>query len=551
MSRLSRPAALLVSTVVALLCGVQIADAQPYRDPAPPIPQAGATSGTNGGSGNRVELQPVDFPNLEGLEPAVAEQLQAVQGMLVETLEGLQTNPSALEPQQLALRFGELGMAYQAYEFYDAAEAAYLNAVRLAPDDFRWVYYLATLSRQQNQLERANTAYRRALEIYDQHIPARYYLAQNLLTQGDQETAVLLLQQILQIFPVEPSAHAALAEIALQQGEYQQAIEHLTRALDEQPEANRLHYTLGMAYRGLGDMDKARHHLELAGRVGVRPQDRLLNELTELAQGERVYLLRGRTAFAAGRYNEAAQAFANAIAADPQSDRARTNLAAALGQLGRTDEAVLQLRKVIENDPYNRTVLFNLAMLLVQKGEHEEAAKHLEVVVEGMYDDPEAQFQYSLALRRLGRHDEALVPAQRAVGLDPLRAESQLQLTQVYLDLDQTAEAARALRAANELMPEDGRIARALARLLAAGPDLDLRDGARALELAELVFQAQQTTEHAELIALALAQLDRCEEAATWQRQAIEAAAQAGAAGAAQRMTQMLIRYDHDRPCRP
>ncbi len=48
-----------------------------------------------------------------------------------------------------------------------------------------------------------------------------------------------------------------------------------------------------------------------------------------------------------------------------------------------------------------------------------------------------------------------------------------------------------------------------------------MRDGARAYELARQAFQAQQTIEHAETLAMALAELGRYQEAAELQRQVV------------------------------
>ena len=63
-----------------------------------------------------------------------------------------------------------------------------------------------------------------------------------------------------------------------------------------------------------------------------------------------------------------------------------------------------------------------------------------------------------------------------------------------------------------------------LAYLLAASPQYDLRDGARALELAQMIYQATGSLEHGALVAMALAELGRCTEASEWQRRMIAAA---------------------------
>ena len=68
----------------------------------------------------------------------------------------------------------------------------------------------------------------------------------------------------------------------------------------------------------------------------------------------------------------------------------------------------------------------------------------------------------------------------------------------------------------------------AVARLLAACPDLAIRNGARALELGLAAWNAQPIVPHAETVALAWAELGRCEEAARWEQTAIDVARKAG-----------------------
>ena len=62
----------------------------------------------------------------------------------------------------------------------------------------------------------------------------------------------------------------------------------------------------------------------------MRVADPLVDGLQDLITGERVYLSRGKVAFEAQRYAEAANEFRKAVAAKPGSVAARVNLGAAL-----------------------------------------------------------------------------------------------------------------------------------------------------------------------------------------------------------------------------
>ena len=60
-------------------------------------------------------------------------------------------------------------------------------------------------------------------------------------------------------------------------------------------------------------------------------------------------------------------------------------------------------------------------------------------------------------------------------------------------------------------------------------PDGGIRDGARALELARRVFEQQQSIDHAETIAMALAEVGNFAEAVEWQQQVVEQRRRQGA----------------------
>ncbi len=90
-----------------------------------------------------------------------------------------------------------------------------------------------------------------------------------------------------------------------------------------------------------------------------------------------------------------------------------------------------------------------------------------------------------------------------------------------------------------------------LAYLLAASPDYDLRNGARALELAQLVYKATGLVNHGIVVALALAELGRCDEASSWLRLMIAKASEAGKSDVVERLKAQLNGTESARPCRP
>lgn len=493
----------------------------------------------------RSELAPVIEPDLAGLDTVVAGQLRQAR----QEMEGVIADPTA-DVNRLAAAYGTLGQLYHAYELLDAAESCYFNASLLAPQDFRWVHLLADVARLEGNLEEAAARYEAAWSLQPYDFAALVRLGEAYAELGRAEDAETAFKSALALSPGSPSAMAGLGQLALERREFGDAIMYFKAALQAAPEANRLHYSLAMAYRGLGDMDAARRHLEQRGKVGLRPPDPVVDQLQMLTEGERVHLVRGRLAFASGRYQEAADEFAAAVAADPKSARALVNLGTALGRVGDLDAAIEKYRQALVVEPDQMTAHFNLGSSLVENGRASEAIPHVEAVLENTPYDAEAQLLMARALVETGDDWASLEYFRRAAELDPANIDAVTGGAAALVRLAQFTRAKSVLEAGNRRIPDSGAIAFALARLLAACPEAEIRDGERALELAVSVFEARSNPRHAQLIAQALAELDRCEEAAEWQKKVVDAAVEDGATEVLSALRADLDQYLGGSPCR-
>jgi len=489
---------------------------------------------------------PVPHPSLEGLEGTVADQLRTTRSVLEETL----ASETATRAEQ-AEAYGELGRLYQAYELNQPAELAYRNARSLAPGDFRWAYYQAYLLQKTGRFADAEKAYAAALELRPTDVAAMIHLGEVYLELGRNDMAQSAAERALALGPGQPAAEALLGRAKLAQGENREAIDLFEKVLAAVPAADRLHYPLGMAYRAEGDLDKAREHLSAAGKVGIKPPDPLIDQLDDLKRGSRVHVLRGRMAFRAGRFDDAAAEFRQAVEADGGDVAARVNLGSALGQGGDLDGAVEQLRAALEHDPDNLTAHFNLGVLLARKGALDEAIQNLQAAIDGAPGDAEAHLMLGRTLRAAGQMEEALAADARAVDRAPFSSAARMEEASLLVELGRYQEAAKHLDDAYALMPRDSAVVFGLVRLLAAAPDLAVRDGQRAAELGQELVDARPTTVNAELLAEALAENGQCDEAAQWQRKVIGAEAEKAPAARLQSLQAGLARYEAGPPCRP
>jgi tetratricopeptide (TPR) repeat protein len=485
----------------------------------------------------------VPLPDLDSLESSVAQQIREVQ----QSVGNLVAKPN-LSRTDLADAYGSLGQLYHAYEIFDAAEACYRNAARVKPDDYRWPHLLGYLHQQTGRLEEAVDFYDTALKARpDDHV-VTVYLGDVYFRLNRRTEARLQFQAALDTFPA--AARSRLGELALVEGRYKEAIRNFEGALERVPEATRIHYSLAMAYRGLGQLERAQTHLQQVGPGDIRPVDPLVESLQDLLRGERALAIQGRLAYQGQQYKDAAEAFAKAVEAAPTSATARVNLGTALARLGDTGSAIRELRAALRYDPENVGAHLNLGLLLAGEGRYADAVDHLRRVLDQAPENVDASHVLARSLIKLERTDEAITVLRQITSGDPTDEGTLLSLSILLSERARFAEARDLLDRANRLFPDRTPTATTLARLLAASPDMSLRDGSRALALAMTVYEAHPTAVHAETVALSLAELGRCVEAASWLQKALAEARGDGDAEVVARLGKELPRYERT-PCRP
>jgi tetratricopeptide (TPR) repeat protein len=479
--------------IVLLVCSLHAVAAQEQTELAP---------ARNG-------LRPVPIPYLDDLEPAVSDQIRDARKSFETLVAG-----RGVSGAKLTDAYGSLGRVFHAYEFFDSAEASYLNATRMAPADVTWLHLLGYLYQQTGRLDDAAARFEQAVRAQPNDRAATVRLGQVYLGLNRLREAREQFDSVVSVFPA--LARQGLGEIALRERRFDEAIGHFRAVLDRVPQASSIHYSLAMAYRGLGRLEEARSHLEQRGTGGISVGDPIVDTLQSLVRGERGLVAQGRRAYDAGQYEQAAAAFAGAIQAAPGSTAARVNLGLAQLQMGKTSDAVASLRAAFELAPDNADVTREFVRVLLRLRYVDEAIQVLTKSGSGNPDDEDSLVGLSILLAERKRYGDAVA----------LLAQS------------------------NQRFPERTATATTLARLLASSPDRSLRDGQRALDLATRVFEAAPTPVHGETIALALAELERCDEALKWMKRAVAEAEQSDDSSEASRLRGETAKYESV-SCRP
>jgi tetratricopeptide (TPR) repeat protein len=493
-----------------------------------------------------VELQPVPQPDLNRLEPAVAEQLRSA----YKALSIIRKNPQVSVAEQFKA-YVDLGRLYHAYEILAPAEVCYRNALTLSPFAFDINYLLARVLQQASRNEAALEAYAVALRLRPDYVATRLRMVEILQLLNQPQQARQHLDAVLQTSPDMTAALVLKGELALAEQQYSLAIELLNKALKSTPRANRLHYLLAQAYRASGQADKARQHLAQSGTIGVRIPDPLADDLEKLVQGERVYVLQGRLAYNAGDYKNAVIYFQRALEQQPDSSTAHINLGTSLVRTGDIEGAIKHFRLVLSKEPYQVTANYNLAELLLRRGEYITAAQHYERVLEKQPDDSLSHLGLARALRQGGKPVESFQHFSKVTRLTPQLVAGWVELAALLRENRRFQDAADVFEQAHTTLPQDGQIAHAYARFLASVPDATLRDGKRALDLAQRVFDASPTLLHLETLAMANAQAGNCDKAIHWQQEIVKLLAGDKRFEPAQveRARKLLQHYITARPC--
>ena len=230
----------------------------------------------------------------------------------------------------------------------------------------------------------------------------------------------------------------------------------------------------------------------------------------------------------------------------PDNAVMRLNLGTALIRTGAARDALVALEAALKIDPRLAAAHYLLGTLLERAGRDAEAIERFGLAA--TYDETldAARLRLADALRRNGRFEEALVHYGQ------IREGDQARFGEVmaFVRLGRYGEARARLSAAMERHPEQPGFVHALARVLAAAPDDQVRDGRRALELVQALAAEYQTAPVAETMAMALAELGRFAEAVEWQRFAMAIVSDAGLSDVARAMAGNLTLYLRGEPCR-
>lgn len=358
------------------------------------------------------ELISVRHPDLSELDGVVREAILAAQQFVSEAEQ-------KGEQRSLGMSFGELGMAYHAHELPLGAEDSYRNAESLVPDDARWPYLLGILMQESGRFEQSIEAFQRSLEDNPQYLPADIRLGMVLMDAQRFEDAEAVYLQALRNAPANPAVLDALGRLALQRGDFERALGYLTQALEAQPDANRLYHPLGMAYRGLGQTDKARENLARAGSTQPFFADPVMTDMLGRSQSYARFLSAGMSAAKERKYGISAAYFERALELAPENPNVRISYARVMEALGEKQAAMKQLDRIIQDHPEFAAAYFDKGAMLEQAGDELHAHSLYEQALVANPDHHEARILLANGHMRARRFSDAVTQYETVLVAQP------------------------------------------------------------------------------------------------------------------------------------
>jgi spermidine synthase len=158
-----------------------------------------------------------------------------------------------------------------------------------------------------------------------------------------------------------------------------------------------------------------------AAAAGARPR-RILGSAylgAVLPDTDAVYNVIGVTLLRKARYDEAADAFREALIRRADSADANRNLGTALAATGHVPDAIDHLRRAIQLAPDNGGAQYELGNLLLGQREFATAAAAFRLAIRSLPDFAPAHNNLGIALASLGDLNQAVEQFQQAVTLDP------------------------------------------------------------------------------------------------------------------------------------
>jgi tetratricopeptide (TPR) repeat protein len=354
---------------------------------------------------------------------------------------------------------------------YASLETLWGTTVARNPNSFLAHNNLGNVFFRNGRMDEAIGQYQKALVIQPRYALALNNLGNVFLRNGRVDEAIEQYQKALAIQPGDADTHDNLGKALLKKGQVDEAIVHFQQALAIQPDDGATHDYLGNGLLKKGQVDEALVHFQKA--LALQPDNADFHNNF------------GNALLGKGKLDEAITHYQKALEIRPVSAEFHNNLGTVLLWKGQVDEAMVHFQKAVEIQPDYAKAHEGLGMVFFQKAQVDEAIVHFQEVLKIHPDFAEANHNLGAAFLQKGQMNEAIAYYQKAVQLEPLNAEFQSNLGYALFLRGEVREAIAHYQTSLEIQPQNAITCKNLAWILATCPEASVRNGAKAVKLAE------------------------------------------------------------------
>jgi Flp pilus assembly protein TadD len=172
-----------------------------------------------------------------------------------------------------------------------------------------------------------------------------------------------------------------------------------------------------------------------------------------LSAADKIFL-KGNKLYAEQKYDEAVQAYNEALELSQSQWGYYFNLGLALKKSAKKEEAIAAFQKALEMNPESYSINKELGQLLALGDNYEEAKKCYTKATEISEDDPDAFYNLGICLTNLGDQEGALAAFLKTIELKEDYADAYYQIGTIYINQNNVEEAVKNLEKFLELAPE-------------------------------------------------------------------------------------------------
>ena len=360
--------------------------------------------------------------------------------------------------------------------------------------------------------QRALAAARKAVELGgdDPLQTAQAHVVLGNLSEDDPQARRAEYDKAVELAPRDVDVRRTRGLFLMMEGDQDAALADFDIAVEEDPDDVRTREMRGLSLLMAKRTDDALKNFDDALEVAPDSADILFQ--------------RGRVFATQGNFERAMADLDRAITAVPEAVEPRVLRARLRQQAGDTEDALEDIEWVLERNPDHPAALELRGLLAADKGDYPSAIADFRRLVRQNPDDAVVVGQLGFLYLAAKEPREAIRRFSRALEIDPEQFLSRRGRGDAAISVGDHPAAIADLEKAMELQPDNDTVLNNLAWVLATSPDDAVRDGKRAIGIAEKACELTEWKQPhiVSTLAAAHAEAGDFDEARKYSRQAVE-----------------------------